>query len=205
MISELKRRFGYKCSGIKLNYIGSYINTPLVELRLCEAVNHSFNVPLLLNYRNLCCEGSQRSLGFEKQDRELISHISEESHVLSQTVKKALQNIPVFDKPIKNIFLGIQDEMEERIQPDLFIMHVRPKEAMELMKQVMVITNTFPVIKPYPFLSVCGGILVNTIKNKQMSISFGCPESRKYAGVDDSDVIVGIPFKICEKLINYLK
>lgn len=202
MIAELKKRYGNKCSCIKLNYEGTCVNTPSVKLRFCEAVNHSFHAPLLLNSSNLACKGSQRSFGLSLSDEHLIKHISEESKISTSIVKMVLQDTPVFDQPVKNIFLGIQNQMEEEIRPDMFILQIKPKDVMELIKQYILKTSKFPIIKTHPFLSVCGGVLVSTIKQKLMSISFGCSDSRRFGGVDDSDVIVGLPFNICKQLLN---
>lgn len=202
MITLLKSKYGYKCTGIKLNYDGVCVNKPSKNMRFCEAVNHSFNVPLLLKTSSLSCKGSQRSMGLLESDEVLSNHISNESKISEQTITKALQDIPCFKKPILNIYLGIQDELENSIHPDLFILLIRPKDAMELIKHYIVKTNMLPVIKPYPFISVCGNILVGAIKQNQMCLSFGCPESRKYGGVDDDKVIVGIPYNQCNQLFN---
>jgi len=200
MITELKRRYGNKCTGVKVNYEGPCVNTSEISLRFCQAVNYSFNVPLLLNSSLLSCKGAQRSFGLLRSDEELIIHIAGESNVPEQTIKRALHDIPLFDNPLKNVFLGIQDYMEDVIHPDMYILQIKPNEAMDLMRQYIVKTNNFPIIKPYPFLSVCGGILAASLINNLMSISFGCPESRKFAGVDESNVIVGIPFSTCNQL-----
>lgn len=202
MITELKKKYGNKCTGVKVNYEGTCVNTSEVALRFCEAVNYSFNVPLLLNSCLLSCKGAQRSFGLLKSDEELIIHIAGESNASEHTIKRALNDIPLIDNPIKNIFLGIQDHMENIIQPDMYILQIRPNEAMVLMRQYIVKTNNSPIIKPYPFLSVCGGILAASLIDNLMSISFGCPESRKFAGVDDSNVIIGIPFKTCIQLFR---
>jgi len=209
MITELKKRFGPKCTGIKLNYKGSIantsalnVNTSSIILRFCEAVDLSFSVPILLNSCFLSCKGSQRSFGLTKSDDKLIIHISSESKASEETVKKALLDIPAFNKPVENIFLGIPNDMEDVIHPDMFILQMKPKEAMDLMMLCIVKTSTYPIIKPYPFLSVCGSVVAGTYQQNKMSISFGCPDSRKYGGVDDDKVIVGIPFDTCVQLFN---
>lgn len=202
MITLLKSKYGYKCTGVKLNYEGTCVNTPSKNMRFCEAVNYSFNIPLLLKSSSLSCKGSQRSMGLHKSDKELISHISNESKISEHTISEVLQDIPTFEKPVVNIYLGIQAEMEDIILPDMFILQIKPKETMDLIKQYIFKINAIPIIKPYPFLSVCGNILVRSLKQKQMCISFGCPESRRYGGVDDDNVIVGIPYSICNKLFN---
>lgn len=202
MITFLKSKYGYRCTGIKLSYDGACVNMPSKKMRFCEAVNHSFNIPLLLKNSSLSCKGSQRSMGLLNSDKELINHISNESKIPEHTISEALLDIPVFEKPVENIYLGILPEMEDIISPDMFILQIKPKATMELIKLYILKINAVPIIKPYPFLSVCGNILVGSLKQKQMSISFGCPESRRYGGVNDDNVIVGIPYNICNKLFN---
>lgn len=209
MIADLKKIYGNKCTGIKLNCIepvvddfALIINTSSIRLRFCEAVNFSFNKPVFLNSNFLSCKGSRRSFGLTKSEEELVSHISNESQASKETIKKALHDIPAFDKPVNNIYLGMPNDMEKIICPDMFILQMRPKYAMDLMVHYIAKTNTLPIIKPYPFLSICGSVVASTHIQNRMSISFGCPDSRKYGGVDDDNVIVGIPFDICNQLFN---
>lgn len=202
MISLLKKKYGYKCTGIKLNYNGTCVNTPSTKMRFCEAVNHSFNVPLLLKTSSLSCKGSQRSMGLLKSNCELITHLANESNMSKPMVSSALADILAFPEPIENVYLGIQPEMEEMIRPDLFILQIKPRETMDLIRLYSAKTNSFPIIKPYTFLSVCGNVLVGSLQQKQMSISFGCPESRRYGGIDDENVIVGIPYDLCNLLFK---
>jgi len=57
-------------------------------------------------------------------------------------------------------------------------------------------------IPPYSLFSVCGNVIVNTYMKKMPSISFGCQESRKYGGVKEYEVVVGIPAEMVKYLIN---
>ncbi len=202
MISKLKRRFGPFCTGIKVNYEKEFVNSPLKTLRFCEAVNDSFHTPILFNPENLSCLGSKRSLGIFNNDDDLIQHISQESQVIPKTVKYVLDDTPILDTPVENILLGISEEMEKEVQPDMYIMYILPKNVMNLMKEYTLKLNKFPVIKPYTFLSVCGNIFVRTYRFGVMSASYGCPESRKYGGVKDNLVVVGIPYDKCLQLFG---
>jgi len=175
-------------------------NSPLKSLRFCEAVNDSFHIPLLFNPQNLSCLGSKRSLGILRNDDDLMQHISQESQVIPKTVKYVLDDTPILDTPFDNILLGISEEMEKEVQPDIYIMYIEPKNVMNLMKEYTLKLNKFPAIKPYTFLSVCGNVFVRTYKFGVMTISFGCPESRKYGGVKDNLVVVGIPYDKCLQL-----
>jgi len=39
-------------------------------------------------------------------------------------------------------------------------------------------------------------------ENNQISVSFGCPESRKFGGVQPDEAIIGIPYHIMECLFG---
>jgi len=202
MISELKKLFGFNCTGIKVNYNGVFLDTPSKKMPFCEAVKYSFQVPFLFDTKNLSCLGSQRSMGLLKNEDELVQHISESSKISPGIVKKILQNIHVSDKPVNNIFLGILEDMEPEIQPDLYIIYLEPKDVMELMRLFTEKTSKYPVIKPYSFLSVCGNIMVRTYFKNGLNISFGCPESRKQGGVEDNQLIAGLSYEMCMRLFN---
>jgi uncharacterized protein (DUF169 family) len=146
--------------------------------------------------------GSRRSLGIFKNDDDLIQHISQESQVEPKTVKYVLDDTPIFDPLVNNILLGISEEMENEVQPDMYIMYIEPKDVMDLMKEYTLKLNKFPAIKPYTFLSICGNVFVRTYKFGVMSISYGCPESRRYGGVKDNLVVVGIPYDKCLQLFG---
>ena len=202
MISNLKSIYGNRCSGIKINYEGIFVNSPAKELPLCEAISYSFNVPLLVKNTNIPCIGSRRSLGLLEYENELVHYLHKHSKVSAEAIKKALKDIPVISSPFENIFLGIPENLESKIQPDLFIIYMKPKDAMELVQLYAAKTDKFPVIKPYTFLSVCGNIIAQTYKKKQVNVSFGCTESRKHGSIDDNMIIVGLPFHIGSLLFN---
>jgi uncharacterized protein (DUF169 family) len=202
MINELKKRFGPKCLGLKVNYTKKFENSPLKQIRFCEAVNDAFKTPLLFNPQNLSCYGAKRSMGILKHDEELVQHIAQESRIASQIIRMAVNDIPHFESPIHNILMGIDEEMEKEVTPDMFILFISPKDVMELMKEYALKLSQYPIIKPYTFMSVCGSVFANTYKHGVISVSFGCPESRKYGGVKDNLMVVGIPYSVCSQLFR---
>lgn len=194
MLRELKKRFGPKCVGIKVNYTSEITYSPEKPIRFCEAVNDSIKTPLIINPNNLTCLGARRSMGLMNDEKELINHISTESGISQQTIKNSLHEIPKMNTPIHNVLLGISEEQEKLIQPDLYIIFTNPKNVMELMRLYTLKTNEFPLINPFAFLSICGSIFISTFKHSKMSVSFGCPESRRYGCVKDHQLVVGLPY-----------
>jgi len=92
MINNLKEYFDTnKCTGIKINDSSGYIvNLPSVKLRFCEAVNYSYNIPLLINNQNLGCRGAERNLGFLKDDDEDLGlHIFKNTGISNKLIRKS--------------------------------------------------------------------------------------------------------------------
>jgi uncharacterized protein (DUF169 family) len=202
MISKLKSQFGSKCIGLKLNYSKEIAYSPIKSMRFCEAVNDAFKTTLIFNPSNLTCMGARRSMGLLNDDSELIEHISKESGISHQTIKRAIHDIPKMNTPIHNVLMGISEEEEKEIQPDMYILFVSPKDAMELMRVYTFKTDEFPEINPFTFLSICGSVFISTFKSSKMSVSFGCPESRKFGGIKDNLMVVGLPYNISKQLFD---
>jgi uncharacterized protein (DUF169 family) len=50
-------------------------------------------------------------------------------------------------------------------------------------------------------MSVCGNVAVKSYIDQKISISFGCPDSREYGGIERGELVIGLPhniaFRIC--------
>lgn len=201
MINELKNRFGKKCSGINVNGVANAINIPSKRIKLCEAVNYSFNDPTQINNDNLGCPGARRSIGFDKENQKLAQTISENNSIPVSFIIEALNNISILKDNVTQINLGITQGMEKLLPPDLFIMYVQPSiitKIMHLFSQYKI----QPSIPIYSLLSICGNVFANCYNNKIPCISFGCPDSREYGGVKENEVIIGIPAKLVKYLLK---
>lgn len=201
MIEKLKIQFGRKCSGINLNGRIATTNLPDKKMKFCEAVHYSFDVPLQITGQNINCQGALRSLGFRNNDSELSETISAKNHVPLPYVQHALRKIPVLTKKIEHVNLGITIEMESVITPDMYILFVNPVHVTRIMQSLAKHEIT-PFSADYAFLSICGNVFAYTYMNQQVSISFGCPESRLYGGVENNEVVVGIPHHLAHILVN---
>jgi uncharacterized protein (DUF169 family) len=200
MIEKLKDKFGNKCSSININGNVTEITTPSKQMKLCEAVKYSFDVPVQINNNNLGCPGARRSSGYEKEEQKLAEAISKNSNINVSFINDALNTIPFFKDDIVNINLGLTSGMEATLPPDLFIMYVQPSKITEII-YLLAKNKIKPSLPPYSFLSICGNVFANSYLNQQVSISFGCPESRQHGGIKSSEVAVGIPYTYAELLV----
>ncbi|MFP4042700.1 MAG: DUF169 domain-containing protein [Bacteroidales bacterium] len=202
MINQMKSIFGNKCTGIKLN-TGEYkfLNKPAMQMKFCEAVNYSFTVPIELKRGKIECPGARRSLGIDREDNQLTKIISENTQIPVSYIKNGLANIPVLKNPISNITFGITEEMEDELRPDVFIAYTSPEQIMKFMHQAACL-KIQPKIPPYSLHSICGNVFSRVYEDNVISISFGCPESRKYGGVDANEAIIGIPYDLFNLFLN---
>jgi uncharacterized protein (DUF169 family) len=200
MINSLKEKYGNKCSGINVNGISPKINEPSVDLKFCEAVSYSFSLPLQITKKNVECPGAKRSLGYSKADKKLIEIVSRNTKISKTFIRKAIHHIPVISQKINHINLGITEEMERIIKPDIFIMYVSPSTITNIIL-LLARNKTRLKISNYLFLSVCGNVFANSYINRSISVSFGCMESRKCGGLDDNEVALGIPGEYIELFI----
>jgi uncharacterized protein (DUF169 family) len=203
MINELKKYFGTnKCTGIKLNDQSGYVvNKPSVKMRFCEAVKHSFDVPLLIDHQNLDCIGAERNLGYLDDDEAVGKHISKNTSIPYELIREVLAETTPIKFPLTDLVLGITEEMEKLYTPDFYIAFTSPLKSMQLTHQLARIFGVRPFIAPFSIMSICGNVFARGCNTGMVCISFGCPESRKYGGVSNNEVVVGLPGDMAMKLI----
>jgi uncharacterized protein (DUF169 family) len=202
MVTKLMKLYGATCMGLKVNATTGLAPDYTKQARLCEMVGEAFQESFYISPQQLKCLGARRSMGLLQHDHDLIDHVHEESGIKKETIEKAINDIPWMERPPENILMGITQNIEKTVQPDVYIIFTQPEKVMQLMKLYALKLDAFPVIKPYTFMSVCANVFVNTYLNHVISISFGCPESRKYGFLKEDQAVVGIPFDTCLKLFG---
>lgn len=193
-LSQIQNIIGEKQTGIKINSLqASNYNSPKKPMKFCEAVVDSLHTPLVICKEDIDCFGAQRSFGFYRNDKKLAAQISEETNIPIRFILNALNEIPPINNPVKNIILGSSEK------PDVTIAFLKPDKITQLILLYAAYFEEKPLITPYFFMSVCGNIFARTYNTGKICISFGCPESRKFGGILEDEVIVGIP----NSLLNY--
>ena len=192
MIEELKEVYGPKCSAINVNGELQKINRPSRQMKLCEAVHYSFNVPIQVSSDTIACPGARRNLGFDRDDKRLAYTISMNTGIPLKSVKKSIDSIPVMGEGIDHLNVGVTTVMEEWVPVDLFVFYLAPRQVTEMMCR-LARHGIRPHIADNSLLSVCGSVITRSYLERKATISFGCLESRRDGGVEDGEVIVGIP------------
>ena len=201
MLEKMKDFFGPRCSAIKINGDNyAFLNQPQREVKFCEAVYHSFQLPLQIDASIVNCPGARRSLGFDHSSGDLAGLISTNTAIPYKYINKALEDIPVISTPINNLILGITEDLEEEIYPDIYITYTQPDKVMKLM-HLLARKKMQPLFPAYSIHSICGNVFSRALEQQRITVSFGCPESRQFGGVKEDEVIVGIPGKLAGKCL----
>ena len=205
MLNQLKSIFGERCTGIRVNE-PSYNRFIFPEraMKFCEAVHMSFEQPVELTQTNVSCPGARRSFDFDENDEELVQMISENTRIPASHVLEALRDIPVINSDIQNILIGITEDLEKEIVPDVFIIYTQPDKVMKFIHD-LARQKMKPHMPPYSIHSICGNVFARSFKDEEVTISFGCPESREYGGVKPDEVVVGLPYQAARKLVEGYK
>jgi len=201
VIEELKEVYGPKCSAINVNGELQKINRPSRQMKLCEAVNYSFNVPIQVGRDTISCPGARRNMGFDRDDKKLSYTISMNTGIPLKIVKKSLDSVPVMDEGINHLNVGVTHVMEEWISVDLFVFYLAPRQVTEMMCR-LARHGIRPHIADNSLLSVCGSVITRSYRDRKATISFGCLESRRDGGVEDGEVIVGIPAEMAHYVLD---
>jgi len=203
MIEEIKSIIGPRISAININgETSEFINNPVKQMKFCEAVKHSFSIPLRLTNENMGCPGARRSAGFDTDDDSLTETISGNTRIPAPFVRTLLGQIPTV-KDIRHINLGLTNYMQEEIQPDLYIAYVRPETITKLL-HLLSRVEVSPSIAPFSLLSVCGNVFSRSYSKHEITVSFGCPESRLHGGIEKHEVVLGIPATMAEKITELM-
>jgi len=91
---------------------------------------------------------------------------------------------------------------DNKLQPDLFILYVQSYQITDLTFNLAKLAIK-PSIPPFLMLPVCGNVFANAYMNQVVTISFGCPESRKNGAIKKNEIVVGLPFKIADDLLQF--
>ncbi len=157
------------------------------DTRLCEAVSRSFCETIVLPVEHIRCLGARRSLGLTHDDDELALRISTEAGIALDVAHKAIQEVPRLVRPAVAVTLGKQD------CPNVVIGYVPPGVVMNLIRRWQETYGAGPSLKLSSFMALCGNVAVAAHTSRQPCLSFGCPDSRRYGGIEEDMLVAGIP------------
>ncbi|MBU0570550.1 MAG: DUF169 domain-containing protein [Candidatus Omnitrophica bacterium] len=166
-------------------------------IRFCEAIKKSVEYPLLIDKGSISCKGAQYVLGWDSQaQEEILSNCKEKTSVGTKKLRSILSDQIIFEEPFEYIGLNMEGT------PDLLVSFCSPEEVHNLIKTYNGVKGASLNTSFSGMLSICGGIVANTFLKNEISLSFGCDDSRKYARMGRDTLVVGIPNRLFEVFVK---
>ena len=169
----------------------------LKDVRFCEATKEAIIRPIVLDRESISCPGARYCLGWEPNFRkEFLDNCQEKRQTQSRIVESMLSKIPYLKEPFNYIGLNTDGE------PDLIMSYMSPEEIMHLIKIYHNHKGENLKVDLFSMMSICGGIAVRTYLEGNISFSFGCDDSRRYADMRRENLAVGIPNRLFKLFVD---
>ncbi len=167
----------------------------IAHIRFCEAVYRAQNKHISLSPLNVCCDGARRCFGWLKNnDVKLAQRLSEKTGINQDVARGLIRSVPVLNEKFSGISLG------RDIDGDVYISYASSESAMKLIRSWQKITGCNLDTKISGIMSVCGNVAVKSYIDQKISISFGCPDSREYGGIEKEQLVIGLPHKVALRI-----
>ena len=191
----LKQVTGSIWVAVKFN--GEKSSNVVKPLRFCEAIYEAKQKNIILSRSTVRCEGARRCFGWLKNsDKELALKLAEKIGIDMKIAYRLISSVPVVNNQCPAISLSKDDNA------DVFITYTDPESAMQFVRLWQKVTGKNLNIEMSGIMSVCGNAVVRSYINQAISLSLGCPDSRKYGGIKPDQLVIGIPNKLAKLLFK---
>jgi uncharacterized protein (DUF169 family) len=166
------------------------------DLRFCEAVVRARAGPLLMRPGSLSCPGANYVFGWRGDlGGRIEANLSQRWGIGPAVASKMMSQVPVLPRPPKAIGLNTSEV------PDVIVSYCQPTTAMELLRYWQAEFDGMNLgISLSSVFSVCGNVSVGSFRSKDMSLSFGCMDSRQFGGIGRDRLVIGIPYELLDRL-----
>lgn len=165
------------------------------EIRFCEAIREAACSCVVLTAETAMCPGAKRSFGWAGgMDEGLAESMARRQGMPLAVARELIRATPRLDDGIQAVEIGGKG------QPDLVLSYATPLSAIKVVRAVEVETGGVLAQRLSSALSVCGSVAARCAKTGEVSVSFGCAESREAAGLGRDALAVGIPWAFVERL-----
>jgi len=162
-------------------------------MRFCEAVCHARHGCIDLSPEMIGCEGAKRTFGWARnKDEALALHLSEKTGMNGDRAQELVRQVPVMGYPYAGIRVG------QCANPDVLVTYARPEAAMRLVRLWETATGNSLRVDISSIMGVCGNAVVKAYKSQSVSVSFGCPDSRQYGGIQPEEMVIALPIGLLD-------
>jgi uncharacterized protein (DUF169 family) len=164
-------------------------------MRFCEAISRARDGVIDLSAEMVCCEGAQHAFGWMKNNDETFSRrLSEKIGVNHKRALELVRQVPALGYPYMGIRVG------RGINADVLVAYVLPETAMRLIRWWETGTGRSLHTDISSIMAVCGNAVVKAYMNQAVSISFGCPDSRRYGGIAPEQMVIAVSTHLLTRL-----
>ncbi len=196
MSRRLTDRFGGRWVPIKF-LDAPPADEPAGKMRFCEAVREAAHSRVVLTSDTVTCPGARRSFGWVRgMDEGLAESMATRQGIPLAVARELIRSTPRLDGDLPAVEIG------GKARPDLVLGYATPLSVMKVVRAAEVATGRPLTQKLSGALSVCGNVAARCAKTGEVSVSFGCSESRGAAGIDRYNLVVGIPWSFVENLLG---
>jgi uncharacterized protein (DUF169 family) len=168
----------------------------LKDVRFCEALVRVKTTSVMVTPSSISCPGANFAFNWNEQsNQKIIDECKNKINVSEDFLKSLIGNIPKLDTYFPAIGLNTDDN------PDVLISNLQPVQVMRLIKLYQNQTGENIYIDQLSLMSVCGNIAVRCFLTQQISISFGCDDSRLYGNIERDRLVVGVPYALIKTFL----
>ncbi len=163
-------------------------------VRSCEVVCQARQGRTDLLPETIRCEGAKRAFGWTTGREEgLVLHLSEKTGMDTTRARELVGQVPVLADSCAGIRVG------NCADPDVLVTYVRPEAAMRLIRLWETATGHRLHADISSVMAVCGNAVVKAHVSQSISVSFGCPDSRQYGGIQPEELVVAVPTGLLDR------
>jgi uncharacterized protein (DUF169 family) len=196
-VRSLQWHFGGSWTAVKFYFDSGDVPDIRVaeDIHFCEAVSRAKSSPLLLNPEGVSCPGARYVLGWSGDSRErIVAELMGRRGIGPEAAEKLIDQVPVLDRPPLAIGFNTEDV------PDLIISYCQPRTAMDFLSVWQTAFGGSNLTTDLSsILSVCGNVGVGAYLSESVSLSLGCEDARRFAGISRDRMVIGLPYPLIKE------
>jgi uncharacterized protein (DUF169 family) len=165
--------------------------------RFCEAIKVAIAHKMMVRPSEFTCPGASYAFGGMVDVSEMMTERMVELKGYSpKSATHLIENTPHFRQMPDMIGFNCMD------QPDILISQLQPEQAMKLLQLYHIkLGRSFRTEIP-SVICACGNTVVRAYQSQDLSISFGCDDSRAFGGLSRDRLYVGLPYSLARTLVQ---
>jgi uncharacterized protein (DUF169 family) len=168
---------------------------PDEPVSFCQAVDRVMKSSrnLLLKEEDLSCPASKMVLGFENHRETLLECarklVDARRFPSEGSAVQVLSDVPQIRGETSAVLLSVLG-----VVPDVYILYLPPIGFMRILQAYQRVYVRPLILSVTGVMPVCGGSAVRPYVTNEVSLSFGCDDSRNIGGISESEMVLGVPF-----------